>query len=287
MAYGRYDPRRGWREDRPGSEWRDERPSSRWNEDREERGFFERAGDEIASWFGDDDAQQRRRSDERRDDYGARRPAAFISDEDGRFGRRPRFRDEHYRRPYTGLYGGADDDRLEGRPHGASRFDRGATQRGAETGEHLHDPHYAEWRRRQIDALDRDYEEYRRENQSRFEQEFATWRGERQTKRQLLSQVREQMSVVGADGEAIGTVDKVRGDRLILAKNDSPDGRHHSLPCTRIDKVEGDQVVLSIKADEAQAQWRDDDRERALFERDDQGEAGPMMLDRSFSGTYR
>ena len=28
-------------------------------------------------------------------------------------------------------------------------------------------------------------------------------------------------------------------------------------------------------------------RERALFEREDQGEAGPGILDRSFSGTYR
>lgn len=30
----------------------------------EERGFFERAGDEVASWFGDEDAQRRRERDE-------------------------------------------------------------------------------------------------------------------------------------------------------------------------------------------------------------------------------
>lgn len=39
---------------------RDQR--SRWDPD---RGFFERAGDEVASWFGDDDAQQRREMDAR------------------------------------------------------------------------------------------------------------------------------------------------------------------------------------------------------------------------------
>ena len=32
--------------------------------------------------------------------------------------------------------------------------------------------------------------------------------------------------------------------------------------------------------------WRDENRDRALFEREDQGEAGPGMLNRSFSGTY-
>ena len=30
-----------------------------------ERGFFDRAGDEISSWFGDDEAERRREMDER------------------------------------------------------------------------------------------------------------------------------------------------------------------------------------------------------------------------------
>ncbi|MEA3064479.1 MAG: hypothetical protein QOJ27_918, partial [Sphingomonadales bacterium] len=32
----------------------------------DDRGFFERAGDEVRSWFGDDEAQRRREIDERR-----------------------------------------------------------------------------------------------------------------------------------------------------------------------------------------------------------------------------
>ena len=34
---------------------------------RDDRGAMDRAGDEIQSWFGDDDAERRRRMDERRD----------------------------------------------------------------------------------------------------------------------------------------------------------------------------------------------------------------------------
>lgn len=37
----------------------------------QDRGFFERAGDEMASWFGDDDAERRRRMDAQRGDSGA------------------------------------------------------------------------------------------------------------------------------------------------------------------------------------------------------------------------
>ena len=35
-----------------------------------------------------------------------------------------------------------------------------------------------------------------------------------------LQRVGEHMEVVASDGEKIGTVDKVRGDRIILTRND-------------------------------------------------------------------
>jgi hypothetical protein len=66
MAYDRYDTR----DER--SRWSERDRSRDWDRDRErgysghdERGFFERAGDEIASWFGDDDAEHRRERDDR------------------------------------------------------------------------------------------------------------------------------------------------------------------------------------------------------------------------------
>ena len=66
----------------------------------------------------------------------------------------------------------------------ASRPAGGYVQLGAalsprSAGRAMHDPHYAEWRSRQIDELDRDYDEYRRENQSAFDSEFGGWREQR------------------------------------------------------------------------------------------------------------
>ena len=62
---------------------------------------------------------------------------------------------------------------------------------------------------------------------------------------------------------------------------------HHSLSCTDVERVEGDRVILDCSAEKAREGWRDENRSRALFEREDQGNAGPHILDRSFSGTYR
>ena len=43
----------------------------------EDRGFFERAGDEVASWFGDEDAERRRRMDAQQDERGSQRGSQF------------------------------------------------------------------------------------------------------------------------------------------------------------------------------------------------------------------
>ena len=148
------------------------------------------------------------------------------------------------------------------------------------------DPHYAEWRHRQMADLDRDYDEYRRENQSCFDREFGLWRQRRGEQREAVGRVREHMEVTGSDGSHVGTVDCTRGDRIILTKSDQDSGGiHHSIPCAWIDKVE-DKVVLNIEADEARRRWQDENRSRALFEREDLGRRGPHVLNRSFAGTY-
>jgi len=96
------------------------------------------------------------------------------------------------------------------------------------------------------------------------------------------------MEVIGNDDLHVGTVDRIAGDRIILAKSD-PDsgGVHHSLSCSDIDRIEDDRVILDCSSEQARQRWRDESRSRALFEREDQGEMGPRMLDRSFEGTYR
>jgi hypothetical protein len=273
MAYDRYDSRRGWRE--PRARFSDE------GERFEERGFFERAGDEVASWFGDDEAERRRREDARR-----------LDDDLSRYDRNARYRDEGYRRPYTGRYigrrGFGDEYDRGAFPERSLSQDRWTPERQREfsgTASGLYDPHYSEWRRRKLDELDRDYDDYRRENQSRFESDFGNWRSQRQGKRQLLGQVREHMTVVGSDEEHVGTVDHVRGDRIILTKSDSDDGQHHLLSCSLIDRVEGDRVILDQPA--AEAKQRIEPLERASgFFRDEDRATGPHMLNRAFSGTY-
>ncbi|MDG2535096.1 DUF2171 domain-containing protein [Sphingomonas sp. HITSZ_GF] len=188
-----------------------------------ERGFFERAGDEVRSWFGDTEAERRREADMRHD---ARQAQA------------------------------RDDD------------------------------HYSSWRRDRIAELDDDYAEYRRENAQRFHNEFNSWRTDRQGQRDGLRRVNEHMEVVGSDGEHVGTVDKVRGDRILLTRNDSDaGGHHHSIPSRWIQSVD-DKVTLRKTAAEAQAAWKDEERGALFGGRDEQDWNRDRTLNRSFSGTY-
>ena len=329
MAYDRYDTRRGSRDHDRHSDDRE-----RGHSGREERGFFERAGEQIASWFGDeddDDGRPRGRGEYRGDpmhghegnygtprsrDYGAgRSPDRGSERERSNWSPAGDQRSSSERQPWGGGNERGGGDRGSYRPMAGDYGRRGSSPRGGDFGRgeydrpqsnwdrdeyrrtsfagstdrsQHHDPHYQEWRQRQIEALDRDYEEYRREHHSKFENDFGGWRDRRQTKRQMLGQIREHMQVVGSDDQPVGTVDRVAGDRIVLTKSDpEAGGVHHSLGCTDIDRVEGDRVILDKSADQARQSWRDETRDRALFEREDQGEDGPHMLDRSFSGTYR
>ncbi len=74
-----------------------------------------------------------------------------------------------------------------------------------------------------------------------------------------LTQIREHMEVIGADGVHVGTVDKVEGDRIKLTKKDSGagfeggthEGHHHFISQGLVAGIEGDQVRLSANADVA------------------------------------
>jgi len=72
------------------------------------------------------------------------------------------------------------------------------------------------------------------------------------------SNIKEHMTVVGADGVHVGTVDHIDGDRIKLTKDDSPQGpdgegaKHHYLPVGLVAEVEGDTVRLSATAQNAQ-----------------------------------
>ena len=70
-----------------------------------------------------------------------------------------------------------------------------------------------------------------------------------------LSNIREHMHVIGADGAPVGTVDHVDDDRIKLTKADSGEGQHkghhHYISGGLVAGVEGDTVRLSANADVA------------------------------------
>src|SRR6476646_5730016 len=127
MAYDRYDrdERSRWPDERDRG-WRGEHRSQHGG--RDERGFWDLASDEVASWFGDDDAERRRREDQRRDERmgtGDRswRGQSRDWDRDRTYGRD--FDRDRERRTF---FGGGRHDREFDRDQssfGGSRCDRG------------------------------------------------------------------------------------------------------------------------------------------------------------------
>jgi hypothetical protein len=70
------------------------------------------------------------------------------------------------------------------------------------------------------------------------------------------SEIREHMEVVGSDGGHVGKVDHVMGADIELAKFDMGSGfKHHMIPVTWVDHVEGDKLYLNMTKDAAKAAW--------------------------------
>ena len=301
MGYERND-RYGY-----GSDYRGDSRGSRYDNP-EDRGFFDRAGDEVRSWFGDEEAERRRRMDEQADEryerergryeggrYADRSVGGYRSPDRyptwGRSNRDDGYRALGYSRGYTPSsyhYPATGEDRQfeTGYPDGTrtrsyadtgyrygsdrdQRSDEYRTAYGSGSRKQDGDVHgYGNWRNRQIGEFDRDYDEYRREHQSRFENEFSSWRQNRQTQRDSLRSVTEQMEVVGSDGTHVGKVDHVRGDRILLTKSDRDAGGHHHSIPSSWIKTVDTKVHLAKTAAEAQQAWRDEDNNRGLFGRD-------------------
>ena len=69
-----------------------------------------------------------------------------------------------------------------------------------------------------------------------------------------ITDVREHMEIIGADGAHVGTVDKVEGNRIKLTKKDSGSSHsdhHHYISAGLIAGIDGNQVRLSANADVA------------------------------------
>ena len=111
-----------WRDDdRERSSWR---PGSQGTSERDdERGFFQRAGDEIRSWFDDDEADRDPGREHERGSYGSR--SSWDRDRSGGFPERDRERSygrggNQYPNEGRSTFGGM----AQGEQYGRSRIDR-------------------------------------------------------------------------------------------------------------------------------------------------------------------
>jgi hypothetical protein len=70
-----------------------------------------------------------------------------------------------------------------------------------------------------------------------------------------MTEIKEHMEIIGADGVHVGTVDKVETGRIKLTKKDSGEGshrgHHHFIDKSLVASVEGNKVRLSANADVA------------------------------------
>ena len=170
MADRGYGGREGWR-GRGSSIFPDD-DDDRVRSREEERGFLERAGDEVRSWFGDDEAGRRRLDDMNRGDARA----AF-----GRAGFAPQDDDAYLLRNPVGGFGQRPEAARWPRDRGSERFGGDDAWRSRRAQSAQWDDNYLRWREQQIAQLDRDYAEYCRERQHRFDDDFGRWRDSRLT----------------------------------------------------------------------------------------------------------
>jgi hypothetical protein len=72
------------------------------------------------------------------------------------------------------------------------------------------------------------------------------------------SKIIEHMKVVGSDGQHVGTVDCVKEENVVLAKNDpAAGGKHHSFPLDWVSTADDGKLRLNKTADIAKQNWFD------------------------------
>jgi hypothetical protein len=71
------------------------------------------------------------------------------------------------------------------------------------------------------------------------------------------TEIRNDMDVVGSDGQHVGSVDHMEGGtRIKLRKSDpAAQGQHHYIPVEWVQSVEGRTVRLSKSSEEARREW--------------------------------
>jgi hypothetical protein len=65
------------------------------------------------------------------------------------------------------------------------------------------------------------------------------------TASEFRAQIREHMKVVGPDGQTIGMVDRVEGEKIKLTKSSSGSSEHRFLDLSDVAQVRGDEVHMA------------------------------------------
>src|SRR5437763_7553640 len=271
MAYDRYEPR-DTRDER--SRWSDDRRPDRsramsgdWRGDRggrdnpDDRGFFDRASDEVASWFGDDEAERRRREDRMRDqreeargghpsDYNRERgqdrswdrdrernPDRNSNDNRGAFARGGSSESDYNRGWRRELWGGGDREQ--------NRYgDRGRDYRpmagdyGRSGSEWDRDPYRSTSRAGTSDWSDRSrhedphYSSWRDRQMSDLDRDYDDYRRERQSQFESdFGTWRERRQ------QKRGLLSQIREHMEVVGKDDEHVGT--------VDKIAGDRIILN------------------------------------------
>ncbi len=95
-----------------------------------------------------------------------------------------------------------------------------------------------------------------------------------------LSEIREHMPVLDAEGTPIGTVDGIEDGRIKLTRESSPDGEHRYIEADDVESVDEDGVMLT----EGAMPFSDFDDED-MDEEDDVQELTGTTSDGSYGGT--
>jgi len=66
-----------------------------------------------------------------------------------------------------------------------------------------------------------------------------------------LDQGGEHMQVKDSNGEHVGTVDHLEGDRVKLTRSDSSDGQHHYVLLSQVESMDEVAVYLNVTREEA------------------------------------
>jgi len=70
----------------------------------------------------------------------------------------------------------------------------------------------------------------------------------------IADHIMEKMEVVASDRQQVGLVDRVEGQRVKLTRHDSPDGQHHYIPLTWVERVDT-HVHLNVPAATVFSGW--------------------------------